>query len=162
MKGYIRIAALLFGALQHALGKIDSRNAGSAGLHRNGMSSRPASEVQHLKAAQVPEEILSQWCFQDRQRIRILVINQSPLIVTFAGCDNFGFNAWVVLLGRHDQDGVAAAGISSLMMKNFFSLAEPKFVVRATSAASRPRAMTMRPMRGTLWRASKVNQRPPR
>ena len=35
-------------------------------------------------------------------------------------------------------------------------------VLIATSAASRPRAISTRPMRGTLWRASKVYQRPPR
>ena len=47
-------------------------------------------------------------------------------------------------------------GNSSLMMKNFFKVAEPKFVVSATSAASRPVAIRMRPMRGWLWRASNV------
>src|ERR1043165_5797870 len=64
--------------------------------------------------------------------------------------------------GAHHLLRISHAGISSLMMKNFFSFALPKFVVSATSAASRPRAMTMRPMRGTLCRASKVYQRPPR
>ena len=38
----------------------------------------------------------------------------------------------------------------------------PNPVEIATSAASRPRAITMRPMRGWLWRASKANQRPSR
>ena len=38
----------------------------------------------------------------------------------------------------------------------------PKAVDIATSAASRPRPMTMRPMRGWLWRASIVHQRPSR
>ncbi len=51
---------------------------------------------------------------------------------------------------------------SSLIMKNFLRVARPKFVVSATSAASRPTAITIRPMRATLCRASKVYQRPPR
>ncbi len=38
----------------------------------------------------------------------------------------------------------------------------PNEVTMATSVASRPRAIRMRPMRGVLWRASKVYQRPPR
>ena len=38
----------------------------------------------------------------------------------------------------------------------------PKVVLIATSAASRPRAISTRPMRGMLLRASKVCQRPPR
>src|SRR4051794_12532443 len=38
----------------------------------------------------------------------------------------------------------------------------PKVVVRATSAASRPRAMRTRPMRGTLFRASNVYHCPPK
>src|SRR6266851_5768874 len=39
---------------------------------------------------------------------------------------------------------------------------EPYWVAMATSTASRPRPMTTRPMRGTLWRASKGYQRSPR
>ncbi len=38
----------------------------------------------------------------------------------------------------------------------------PKIVEMATSVASRPLAIKIRPMRGMLWRASKVYQRPPR
>ena len=38
----------------------------------------------------------------------------------------------------------------------------PNEVTIATSVASRPRAIKMRPMRGLLWRASNVYQRPPR
>ena len=38
----------------------------------------------------------------------------------------------------------------------------PNEVTIATSVASRPRAIRMRPMRGLLWRASNVYQRPPR
>ena len=38
----------------------------------------------------------------------------------------------------------------------------PNDVTIATSVASRPRAIKMRPMRGLLWRASNVYQRPPR
>ena len=38
----------------------------------------------------------------------------------------------------------------------------PNEVTIATSVASRPRAIRMRPMRGWLWRASNVYQRSPR
>ena len=38
----------------------------------------------------------------------------------------------------------------------------PNEVTIATSVASRPRAIKIRPMRGVLWRASNVYQRPPR
>jgi hypothetical protein len=44
-----------------------------------------------------------------------------------------------------------------VMIVNFSSLADPKLVEMATSAASRPRAITTRPMRGRLCLASKVN-----
>ncbi len=37
----------------------------------------------------------------------------------------------------------------------------PNEVTIATSVASRPRAIKIRPMRGLLWRASNVYQRPP-
>jgi hypothetical protein len=51
---------------------------------------------------------------------------------------------------------------SSVTILNCTSLVWPNVVVIAQSAASRPRAIKTRPMRGVLWRASKVNQRPPR
>jgi hypothetical protein len=51
---------------------------------------------------------------------------------------------------------------SSVMTTNFDSCAVPKLVDMATSAASRPRAMTMRPILGWLWRASNVNHLPSR
>src|SRR5450631_3338258 len=41
------------------------------------------------------------------------------------------------------------------------SMHGPKEVTIATSVASRPRAINIRPMRGVLWRASNVYQRPP-
>src|SRR4051795_1199266 len=52
--------------------------------------------------------------------------------------------------------------ISSVQTVNFSRLAEPKEVVRATSTASRPRAWRTRPIRASLWRASRVYQRFPR
>ncbi len=52
-----------------------------------------------------------------------------------------------------------ASAISSVTTWKRISCVGPKDVEIATSAASRPRAMTMRPMRGWLCRASKVNQR---
>ena len=45
----------------------------------------------------------------------------------------------------------------SVRTLNDSSRLTPKIVVRATSAASRPRAIKMRPMRGVLLRASKAN-----
>jgi Quinolinate synthetase A protein len=42
------------------------------------------------------------------------------------------------------------------------SMHGPNEVTIATSVASRPRAIKIRPMRGLLWRASNVYQRPPR
>src|SRR4051812_50176081 len=56
---------------------------------------------------------------------------------------------------------VSHAGTSSVITLNPASLHGPKVVVIATSVASRPRAIRMRPMRGLLWRASKGGQRPP-
>lgn len=53
-------------------------------------------------------------------------------------------------------------GTSSVITSNCASQAVPKEVEIATSVASLPRAIRMRPMRGLLWRASKVCQRPPR
>ena len=52
--------------------------------------------------------------------------------------------------------------ISSVTTEKPTSLLGPKVVLIATSAASRPRAIRMRPMRGLLWRASKLYQASPR
>ena len=49
---------------------------------------------------------------------------------------------------------------SSVCTSNCTSGARPKLVVSAQSVASQPRAMTMRPIRGVLRRASNVYQRP--
>ena len=54
----------------------------------------------------------------------------------------------------------AAAGTrSSAHTLNVFRTCGPKVLISGTSVASRPRATTMRPMRGLLWRASNVYQR---
>ena len=58
--------------------------------------------------------------------------------------------------------GPYAATISSVWTLKLASPVAPKLVDRATSVASRPRAIRMRPMRGLLWRASKVYHCPPR
>ena len=55
-----------------------------------------------------------------------------------------------------------ASSTSSVTTVKRASCATPNAVEMATSAASRPRAITTRPMRGWLWRASKVNHRPSR
>ena len=52
--------------------------------------------------------------------------------------------------------------ISSATTVKLLSVFGPKVVVIATSAESRPRAISTRPMRGMLLRASKVYHRPPR
>ena len=54
------------------------------------------------------------------------------------------------------------SAISSVHTLKLSSVDGPKLVVSATSAASRPRAIRMRPMRGVLLRGSKVYQPSPR
>jgi len=61
-----------------------------------------------------------------------------------------------------DFDDLYADTTSSVTTLKPASLAGPKLVESATSVASRPRAMSTRPIRGALWRASKVYQRPSR
>ena len=58
---------------------------------------------------------------------------------------------------------IAGTGVtSSVITLKPASVHGPNEVTIATSVASRPRAIRMRPMRGWLWRASNVYQRPPR
>lgn len=68
--------------------------------------------------------------------------------------------------GLRSRPGAArlqpVATTSSVTTLNPASRVMPKLVESATSVASRPRAMRMRPIRGLLWRASKVYQRPSR
>jgi uncharacterized protein (DUF2235 family) len=64
--------------------------------------------------------------------------------------------------GRATNGGAGYATTSSVTTLNPASRAAPKLVDSATSVASRPRAMSTRPIRGLLWRASKVYQRPSR
>jgi hypothetical protein len=52
--------------------------------------------------------------------------------------------------------------ISSVTTLKPMRMLGPNVVVMATSIASRPLAISTRPIRGTLLRASKVYQRPPR
>jgi hypothetical protein len=66
---------------------------------------------------------------------------------------------------HHPADTFFAASsspTSSVITLKPASVHGPNEVTRATSVASRPRAIGMRPMRGLLWRASNVYQRPPR
>src|SRR6185312_17473921 len=53
-------------------------------------------------------------------------------------------------------------GTSSVHTLKLVKVAGPKLLLSATSAASRPRAINTLPMRGVLWRASKVCHCPPR
>ena len=55
-----------------------------------------------------------------------------------------------------------AARTSSVTTLKLAIVQGPNEVTMATSVASRPRAIRMRPMRGVLWRASNVYQRSPR
>src|SRR6202045_4337162 len=55
-----------------------------------------------------------------------------------------------------------AGPASSVQTLKVFKVWGPKEVASGISVASRPRATVMRPMRGMLRRASKVNQRPSR
>ena len=54
-----------------------------------------------------------------------------------------------------------SCGISCVITSNFVSLWGPKEVIMGTSAASRPRAIRIRPIRRLLWRGSNAYQRPP-
>ena len=56
----------------------------------------------------------------------------------------------------------STAATSSVSTVKLWSVFGPKLVLMATSAASRPRAISTRPMRGMLLRASKVYHSPPR
>ena len=51
--------------------------------------------------------------------------------------------------------------VSSVQTRKLSSVFGPKVMLMATSAASRPWAISTRPMRGALLRASNVYQRPP-
>ena len=62
---------------------------------------------------------------------------------------------------RHLFAGAADVTSSVITLKPA-SVHGPNEVTIATSVASRPRAISMRPIRGTLFRGSKVYQRPPR
>ena len=62
---------------------------------------------------------------------------------------------------RHVFAGAADMTCSVMTLKPA-SVHGPNEVTIATSVASRPRAIKMRPICGLLWRASNVYQRPPR
>src|SRR5712691_10321589 len=73
--------------------------------------------------------------------------------------------AGLLRFARNDERPRAclyAAKTSSLMTRNLTRSIRPKLVVSATSAASRPVPIRMRPIRGRLWRASNVYHRPDR
>src|SRR5260370_20355731 len=59
-------------------------------------------------------------------------------------------------------DIAQAATTSSLMTRNLTRSIRPKLVVSATSAASRPVPIRMRPIRGLLWRGAEGGQPPGR
>src|SRR5580693_5905907 len=59
-------------------------------------------------------------------------------------------------------EAYSAVVTSSVQTLKLTSVLGPNVVAMATSIASRPLAISTRPIRGTLFRASKVYQRPPR
>ena len=66
------------------------------------------------------------------------------------------------ILSMPEGDRAGYSVTSSVITLKPASVHGPNEVTIATSVASRPRAIRMRPMRGTLFRGSKVCQRPPR
>jgi hypothetical protein len=68
---------------------------------------------------------------------------------------------WCTLRKDNQVGPTDSSVISSVHTRNPSSVLGPNVVVIATSAASRPRAIKTLPMRGTLFRGSKVCQRPP-
>jgi hypothetical protein len=78
--------------------------------------------------------------------------------------DEAGADGWAATLlppANHGFAGPADVASSVITLKPA-SVHGPNEVTIATSVASRPRAIRMRPMRGLLWRASNVYQRSPR
>lgn len=65
-------------------------------------------------------------------------------------------------IGWHVGCEAPYCGCSTVSTWKLTSLLDPKLVEIATSIASRPRPMRIRPIRGTLWRASNVYQPPSR
>jgi hypothetical protein len=65
-------------------------------------------------------------------------------------------------LAKSDTGGRSQCPSSYVQTLKLVNLVGPNVWVIATSAASRPRAISTLPMRGMLFRASKVYQRPPR
>lgn len=63
------------------------------------------------------------------------------------------------LVAAWPQPGSFTSSVTTSKRTSVFG---PKHIVSGTSPASRPRAMTMRPILRWLWRASKVYQRWPR
>src|SRR5579864_8671419 len=58
---------------------------------------------------------------------------------------------------RHQQSGPTYSSVQTLKLS---SVLGPNVVVMATSEASRPRAIRIRPIRGTLLRGSNICQAP--
>jgi hypothetical protein len=67
---------------------------------------------------------------------------------------------WLARARRIHVDGAVAS--SSVHTRKLSRVFGPNVVAIATSVASRPRAMSTRPMRGTLFRGSNVCHAPPR
>ena len=74
-----------------------------------------------------------------------------------AKCGNYAYSELSADIALNRR--AAASTTSSVTTVKFFSHVVPNEVVIATSAASRPVAISTRPIRGLLLRASNVHQR---
>src|SRR5512132_4583695 len=98
---------------------------------------------------------------------RSLARRRRPAVRPLAGCGCRGDCLRPDLAERRQELTAAAPGepwasaegTSSVKTLKSASWWRPYEVVIATSVASRPRAIRMRPLRGVLWRASNVYQR---
>ena len=89
-------------------------------------------------------------------------IDRGLMLDLLADCTRPQFTGPTAGLGNHHLFAGADGVTSSVITLKPASVHGPNEVTIATSVASRPRAIRMRPMRGTLFRGSKVYHRPPR
>ena len=78
----------------------------------------------------------------------VIARSASDEAIHFAVCGTMDCFVASLLAMTEEAARTYAATTSSLMTRNFVKSIRPKLVVSATSAASRPVAIRMRPMRG--------------
>lgn len=89
------------------------------------------------------------------------------IVAQFSGGDVIGIPSWPTWTPEVLRAGwpgclTQPKGTSSVHTLKLVNVAGPNVLLSATSAASRPRAINTLPIRGVLWRASKVCHCPPR